>query len=226
MVAEVTLASRLVQAGESVGIEVELTGRDADERIEELTLSIDTRYRTETGYQQTTVEEVVLVSDFGIESGLTTAYETAVTVPVETPSTIGSVDVLLTAELDFGHTVSEHATYLGVAPSDHLQVVFDAVLDFGFALRDVSCRVDRTRGGQPYVQTFAFQPVDGPFEGRLNGIELFIRSRPDGVALLIVVDGDDELRPLPEDEWTLVQSTDPAQVRNRMRSFVERVVRA
>lgn len=223
---EVVVPSRTIAVGETVEIESTLTDTSGANNVDAVSMALQTWYRTIDGYQEVTIDRFTLAENLSIKSGLTRTQTTPITVPYETPCTIGSVDVRAVLEFTTGLDTVEHETYLEIEPTDRFETAFDATIDLGFVLRNVECLADRSADDRSYVQRFEFQPKSGPFRERLDQIDLFARTGEAEVTLFAAVDRTDGSDVVPADDAAkvVVRSSDYEQVRNKIQSFIKRIV--
>lgn len=209
--------------GENTTAEVRFTG-DRSRALEEVTVAFETHYRTDDGFETVTIDRTTLATDLFIESGLAGTRRVPLSIPYDVPNTHGSCDVLAHLELESERVGEE---YLSVEPTEQFQAALQGLVDLGFVLRRAECRVDDRPGGQPFVQQFDFEPRDGPLEGDLDVLELFVEDAPGETTLHAAVDRDGDLNPVPETEEAteVVQSIEHRYVRDQMESFVRRNVR-
>lgn len=214
---------KILTAGETEVSEVRLTGTGTDLEVEEVSLAFEPRYRTEDGVRGTTIERFTLASDLSSGAGLDDTRKTQIPVPEVVPGTYGSINVLGKVKFVTDRRTVEREAFLDVEPTERDRAVFDAVIDYGFALRDVECRVDESSGGRPFIQTFDFRPANPGLNERLERLELFIRTNRDESTLTVAIDREG-LSPVPrsDESKTVVRSTDLERVERQVRSLVER----
>lgn len=219
---EVGSSSKSLTVGEPVDIDVRLTDKNGDRSIDKVELEVQVYYWTGDTYRKATVVRRTLVEDLSVESGITETRRTAITLPYETPSTIGSVDAVATTRFHTGGGVEEQQRYLEIVPTAHFEAVFDSILDLGLRLRNVECRIDRTPDDQQFINKFDFRPVDDPFEDEFDRMELFVRTKPAEVTLYVTVDHDDGPTPVPQSSGakTVIRSTERETVGDQLESFI------
>ncbi|ADQ69412.1 sporulation control protein [Halogeometricum borinquense DSM 11551] len=189
---DTVLPSTTVSPGETVDAEVRVSGGDAEQSISAIDLEVETRYRTEEGYRDTTVGRMRLSESFDIEPGEETTYDAEITIPWETPLTLGSTEVWVETELEIDMAVDpEDVDYLDVQPTPRMQAVFDAAEELGFSLRTTECEADpygRYVGGRRFVQEFEFRPSSGEFRGDVDEIELVFVPSASSLDVFVEVD--------------------------------------
>ena len=224
---DVLVPTDSLSAGEPTDIAVEFTGRDVQERLTELTLTLDVPYRTETGFERTTVDTVELAADLTVE-GLSGTQSRTVTLPRETPGTLGSIGVIGTFAFVTDRRRDIVDVHLDVAPDARIMSAFFAMFDLGFGLENLDCVADISPDGQPYTSRFEYRPVEGPFEEAMETVELFVRHSAAPPSVCLTVDRDDgpvDLSRIPDGETTLRRSDDDA-IRDQLRRCLEGVCSA
>ncbi|WP_396610577.1 sporulation protein [Haloferax sp. S1W] len=228
---DTVLPSETVRPGETIDAEVHITGGKVEQDIGAIRFEIETRYRTEDGYQETDIGRFTLAEGLTIEPGQEETRPVTIDIPYSTPITRGQIDVWIETELDIDLAVDpEDKDYLDVRPTPRLQAVFDAMDDLGFSLRSAECEADpygRYTTDQRFIQEFEFKPSSGPFRGALDEIELVARPGPDELTLFVEVDRRggllSELADVDERKvQTTIQSADPSTVRDTLERLIEK----
>ncbi|MFB6194122.1 MAG: sporulation protein [Halobaculum sp.] len=227
---DTVLPSETVRPGETVEADVHVTGGDAEQEVGRIEFEIETRYLTEEGRRETTLER------FSVD-GLTITPDTEQTrqvtfdVPYETPVTVGGVDVWVETELEIDLAVDpEDRDPLDVRPTPRLQAAFDAMEELGFTLHSSSCEADPYgRYGARFVQEFEFRPTGGRFRGELDEVELVATPGPDALELFVEVDRRGGLlsEMAETDERTTkttVRTAETAAVRSELESLLDQHV--
>lgn len=181
-----------VQPGEAVGAEVRVDGGNADQEVERIELEIKTRYLTEEdSYQEITVDRLHLTDGFTIEAGDQTVYETEITIPYETPLTMGDARVWVDTDLEIPVAVDpEDEDPLQVEPTDRMQAVFDAAEELGLSFSKADCQADPSGRyvGRKFFQEFEFRPASGRYADSLDEIELVFDSTSERLTVYLEVD--------------------------------------
>jgi sporulation-control protein len=189
---DTVLASTTVTPGETVPAEIHVRGGDAEQSVDAIDITLETRYATESGYVGTTVGRDRLVESFGVDPGEESTYETELTIPYATPLTLGQAGVWVETELEMAMTVDpEDYEYLDVRPTARMQTVFDAANELGLSLRAADCTADpddRYVGSRPFVQPFEFRPEDGPFGSDVDEVELLVAPDEESLTVFVEVD--------------------------------------
>lgn len=220
-----------VVPGETVDAEVAVRGGNADQEIGAIRFEIETRVRTDEGYDDADVGRLSLTEGFAIEAGAEETFPATIEIPYRTPVTLGDVQVWVETELDIARAVDpEDQNFLDVQPTPRMQALFAAMEELGFGLHTADCEADpygRYAGGRPFVQEFEFRPERGDFVGRLDEVELVVDPGPESLTAYVEVDRRggllSELAETDESRTELtVTSTDPAQVVGDLRAALER----
>lgn len=223
---DVLIPSDMLTVGETVEVETRVSGHTGTQQIEveDVELTIEALYRTEDGFEKTTIVSYELIDGFSIGASLTKTRRTEITLPYQVPCILGSVDVVAAIEFNIRQTTVKHEGYLDVKPTDSLQSVLYAMFDLGFALRNVECQRTECDNSDGVIQRLDFQPRDGPFRGSFEEVKLFVRERPEEVALFAVVDSEAKgLCPIPQKEGAsiAVRRSRNGQIRSRLRPFIQ-----
>ena len=228
---DTVLPSETVRPGETVDADVHITGGNAEQDVGTIRFELETRYRTDEGYQEVDIDRFTLADGLTIDPDQEETRQVSIDIPYATPVTVGGIDVWVETELDIDLAVDpEDKDYLGVQPTPRLQTVFDAMDDLGFSLRTAECEADpygRYTTGRAFIQEFEFRAQSGPFRDALDEIELIAQPGPDELGLFLEVDRRggllSEIAETDERKTrTSIHSTDVAQVRNDLESILER----
>jgi sporulation-control protein len=229
---DTVLPSTTVTPGESVDAEVRIEGGDAEQAVDRIELELETRYRTDDGYREGTVDRLVLSEGLTIEPGASEVREVTLDIPYHTPVTLGNVQVWVETELDISLAVDpEDKDSLDVQPTPRMQALFDAAEQLGLSLRSAECEADPYGRyvGRTFYQEFEFRPSGGPFAGDLDELEFVCDPGPDALTVYVEVDRRggllSEMAETDETKTSMtVESTDPDEVAQQLRQTVERHV--
>lgn len=228
---DTVLPTDTVRPGETIDADVNITGGNVEQDIGAIRFELETRYRTEDGYQETDIDRFTLADGLTIEPDQAETRSVSIDIPYETPVTVGGVDVWIETELDIDLAVDpEDKDFLEVRPTRRLQTVFDAMDDLGFSLRTAECEADpygRYAGGGRFVQEFEFDATAGRFHGSLDEVELVARPGPDELELFVEIDRRggllSELADTDERKTrTTIRSTDRDTVRDELEALIEK----
>lgn len=188
---DTVLPRSTVRPGETVAATVEIDGGSAEQTVSRIELELETRYATEDGYREATVDRLSLADGLTIEPDEHESRGVELTMPYETPVTLGNVRVWVETELEIDLAVDpEDRDYLDVEPTARMQALFDAAEGLGFGFRSAECEADPygRYGGGRFVQEFEFRPQGGPFAGELDELELVCRPGPEALTVHAEVD--------------------------------------
>lgn len=189
---DTVLPSTTVTPGESVEAEIHITGGSVEQDVRAIDLELETRYATEDGYTEVTIDKLRLSDGLTIQPDQDEVRSTTIEIPYETPVTLGSVEVWVETELEIDMAVDpEDTDYLDVQPTPRMQTVFDAAEELGFTFRSATCEADpygRYTSGRRFVQEFEFRPQGGQFAGDLDEIELVFAPTADELTVFLEVD--------------------------------------
>ncbi|MFB6255973.1 MAG: sporulation protein [Haloplanus sp.] len=228
---DTVLPSETVRPGDTVDADVHIAGGNAEQEVGTVRFEIETRYRTEDGYETAEVGRVTLAEGLTIEPGQKETRSVSLDIPYETPVTTGGVDVWIETELDIEMAVDpEDKDYLEVRPTPRLQAAFDAMDDLGFSLRSAACEADpygRYAGGRRFVQEFEFRANAGRFRNALDEVELVALPGADQLDLFVEVDRRggllSEMAEADERKTrTSIESADRETVRAELERLIER----
>jgi sporulation-control protein len=228
---DTVLASTTVTPGESIDAEIRIEGGSAEQSVEAIELDIETRYATEDGYEEGTIDRIRLSDGFTIEPGESDVRTTTVEIPHATPVTLGRVKVWVETELEIAMAVDpEDRDPLEVNPTPRMQALFDAMEDLGFSFHSAEVEADpygRYSTGLPFVQEFEFRPSGGTFAGRVDEIELVCSPAADELTVFVEIDRRggllSELADADERKTSFtVEGVDRATIRRRLEDAIER----
>ncbi|MFC4356900.1 sporulation protein [Halobium salinum] len=189
---DTVLPTDSVVPGETVDAEVHVVGGNADQTVDAVRFEVETRVRTEDGYDDVDVGRLTLTDGFTVEAGAEKTIPATVEIPFHTPVTLGNVDVWVETELDIARAVDpEDRDSLDVRPTPRMRALFDAMERLGFRLHTADCEADpygRYVSGRRFVQEFEYRPDGGAFAGRLDEVELVLDPGPDALTAYAEVD--------------------------------------
>lgn len=219
-----------VQPGETVDADVHITGGNVEQDVGTIRFELETRYRTDEGYQEVDIERFTLTEGLTIHPDREETRSVSIAVPYSTPVTLGGVDVWIETELDIDFAVDpEDKDYLNVRPTPRLQTVFDALDDLGLSLQTSECEADpygRYAGSRGFIQEFEFRANAGRFRNSLDELEIIAHPSPDELELFIEIDRRggllSELADTDERNIQMtINSTDMNAVRNDIAALIE-----
>ncbi|WP_243290767.1 sporulation protein [Bacillus sp. FJAT-47783] len=173
------LASNSFCAGEIIEGVVEVKGGNVEQKIDEIYLTVLATYMKEDDDQKYTkqaeIAKVKLNEPFVITANEHKTIPFSFQLPLDTPITKGSSRVWIHTGLDIKGAVDpEDRDYIEVVPNELTNAVFKSIGELGFQLKQVENEEApyRLRKRLPFIQEFEFYPVEGPFRGRLDELEV------------------------------------------------------
>ncbi|WP_135364753.1 sporulation protein [Halosimplex halophilum] len=229
---DTVLENETVRPGEPVDAVVRVEGGEAEQTVDRIELEVETRYRGEEGYEETTVDRLHLTDGFTVEPGEETSYGTTLDIPYATPLTMGDAAVWVDTDLEIGMAVDpEDEDPLEVRPTERMETVFDAAEDLGLSLRTADCEADPygRYTDRRFVQEFEFRPSGGPFRGDLDELELVFDPSPEALTVYAEVDRSagllSELADADERKTSFaLPAVDADAARDQLRRTIERLV--
>ena len=182
-------------AGEVMRGEIEVRGGNVAQQVETIYLSVYTTFIREANDKKYTdkaaISKVKVADPFLIQAGENKRLTFSLTLPSDTPITVGKTKVWVQTELDIKNAVDpEDKDYIDVKPSKLVASVLDAVKGLGFRLRKTECEQTsaRFRGHFPFMQEFEFAPT-GSFRSHLDELEVvFLSQSEHSVEVLLQID--------------------------------------
>ena len=190
------LEKETYKPGDHVRGVVEVKGGAVAQKIDEIFVSLHTKYRMESDSKE--MMKTALIERFRINEPFTIAANEmkeipfTFTLPLETPLTYGKVKVWVTTSLDIKHAIDPRdEDYIDVVPTPLIHETFIALTNVGFKLRESECEEASPiwRKKVPYLQEFEFVPVRGMFRGKVNEVELtFFQTSVESAEILLEID--------------------------------------
>lgn len=183
--------------GELVKGIVVVKGGNIDQSIDEIELSLNTSYLKERDDHKYTVtaciERFRITEPFTVYKNETKEIPFTFHMPYDIPLSLGKSKVWVTTGLAIRNAVDPtDKDYINIAPTPLVSAVLKSIEQLGFWLREVECEEapHRLRRRFPFVQEFEFVPHGGPFQGRLDELEMIVypSSDADQIELLLQVD--------------------------------------
>ncbi|MEJ2766765.1 sporulation protein [Photobacterium sp. MCCC 1A19761] len=185
--------------GEILPVTVVVQGGKAAQTVERIQIYLCCQYledvetetespETETIRQTCTLASWSLAEPFTVAAGDTRQFEVALTLPYNTPITIGDAKVWLETHLDIPLALDpKDCDRLTVRPDPLMDAVFTALEQAGLRIRQVEC--EAAQGFPlPFVQEFELVPVAGPFHGRWRELEIVAYRHDTELALWFEID--------------------------------------
>ncbi|KIL44121.1 sporulation protein [Jeotgalibacillus soli] len=193
---DTNLSKTVYICGEIVDGIVVIKGGNVDQTIESIYLTLITNYTRESNDRKyedrAVVDQLQLTEPFTIKKDEIREVPFTFTMPLTTPVTAGKTKVWMKTGLDIKNAVdpTDHDC-LTVQPTSLMNHVLEAMNVLGFTIRKVECEEApyRFKSKVPFIQEFEFVPVEGPFKGILDEIEIiFFPESEKSYELLLEVD--------------------------------------
>ncbi|CAM3746372.1 sporulation protein [Mesobacillus zeae] len=165
--------------GEEVKGIITINGGKAEQRVDEIYLSLHTTYIKEADDKKYTATALIdrfrVTETFDIGPSESKEIPFSFQLPGDMPLSIGRTKIWVSTGLDIKNAVDpSDKDFIKVLPNRLMEAVFGAAEDLGFRLRDAECEEAsyRLRRRLPFIQEFEFIPVSGPFRGKLDELEV------------------------------------------------------
>ncbi|MCM3588028.1 sporulation protein [Mesobacillus maritimus] len=190
------LENATVAVGEELRGVVNIQGGNTEQKIDEIFLSLHTTYLKEVNDRKQNIPVVIdrfrITESFTIGQGETKKIPFSFILPLDVPISIGRTKVWVTTSLDIKNAVDpKDKDYLKIIPNRMIGEVLNVIENLGFRLREADCEQAsyRLRKRMPFIQEFEYVPVNGPFRGRLDELELvFFQVSQDTLEIFMQVD--------------------------------------
>lgn len=220
--ADVLTSSGAINARGRTNIEVRFTGGIATD-VESIDLAIKPLYRKEDSYRSVGLTTCSIFEGDSRGTGRRETHTSTITVPPETPGTIGRISVLGTFEFSTTNKCIEVETYLGITPTPHLYATFYSMFDLGFGVRDIDCVSSGLYDDLPYAIKLVYEPTAEPFTKSLDTVTLLCRQTEDDLKVFVVFDEETSDEPVSERGFeTRVSSAQRRDAGDRIREIIER----
>lgn len=182
--------------GDEVKGVVEVKGGAVAQNIEEIYISLHTKYIVESdskeGMKTATIERIRINDPFTILVDEIKEIPFSFTLPLDTPLTYGKVKVWIATSMDIKNAVDPRdEDFIDVVPTPLIHATFLELTHLGFKLREAECEEAPyiLRKRVPFLQEFEFVPISGPFCGKLDEVEFtFFQSTLDEATILLEID--------------------------------------
>ncbi|OZM56351.1 sporulation protein SpoOM [Lottiidibacillus patelloidae] len=184
-----------MRAGETITGDVVITGGNVEQEVSSIYLAVMTTYEKEVDDNKVTnhatVDKFKVSEEFIIQANETKTIPFEITLPSDTPITIGNCKVWLQTGLDIKNAVDpSDRDYVRVLPNIMAEKVLDAIESLGFTIRKVKNEEApyKLRKRLPFVQEFEFYPTSGSFRGKLDELEAIFFFSNTNCELLLEID--------------------------------------
>ncbi|GLC88829.1 sporulation protein [Lysinibacillus piscis] len=183
------------RAGDVMRGEIIVRGGHTAQQIDAIYVSLHTTYIRESGDRKhtevATLQKMKVTDPFSIAAGEHKAFPIALTLPLDTPITIGKTQVWLQTGLDIKNAVDPtDKDFIRIQPTDLATHVLNTIQGLGFRLREAECEhaPAKLRGAYPFIQEFEYVPT-GQYRGHLDELEItFLSQSTSSVDILMQVD--------------------------------------
>lgn len=191
--------------GDSVEAVVKIIGGRTEQQIDGLYFSINSTYKAEVevddgegeeGEMDVTkiavLDKFKLSDAFVIGPGEEKEIPLSFQLPLDTPLTLGKTKVWIKTGLDIKKAIDPgDKDYIKVVPGNLAGPLFDALNGLGFQLVNADCEAVSSgfwKRSRPFVQEFEFKPFGGPFQGKLDELEIVFFPGEDAMEVLMEID--------------------------------------
>ncbi|MGF1701850.1 sporulation protein [Photobacterium makurazakiensis] len=187
--------------GDILNVDVQVYGGKVEQNIDNIHLRLCCCYeeevevsRGESQHRKEKVSQTCTLAEWSLPYAITISaeeerhFEVALSLPFNTPITIGDTKVWLETQLDIPMAIDpKDRDSLTVRPDPLMDGVFTALELAGLRIRQVECEA-ADGFALPFVQEFEFVPVSGPYHGRWRELEVVAYRDEDKLQLWFEVD--------------------------------------
>ena len=175
--------------GETVRVDVELSGGDSDQEIGGIAFVLKARVESDGDSHEHVLAEFEADRSISLSAEEDRTIPVEVEVPLWTPVTTGEVSVWLETRLDIDWARDPtDEDQVEVVPDEFVSALFEAMDDLGFDRRS-SDLVDVPHvDDRPMAQTFHFHPAGGAYEADLDAVEVTVMPRRDDLRVFVEFD--------------------------------------
>lgn len=183
-------------AGERIQGMIEIKGGSTQQEVDAIYLTLHTTYIRESDDKKFTdhaiIQKIKVAEPFIINGNERKEIPFAFDLSYETPVTYGNTKVWVSTGMDIKNSIDpKDKDYIEIAPHPLKESVLSAIQELGFRTRKVECEQapKRLRRQYPFIQEFEFVPMNGPYAGKLDELEvMFNEQSRDRVEILLEVD--------------------------------------
>ncbi|PSW11715.1 sporulation control protein Spo0M [Photobacterium sanctipauli] len=187
--------------GDVLNVDVQVHGGKVEQSIDNIHLRLCCRYeeevevsRGDSQHRKEKVSQTCVLADWSLPYAFTIAadevrhFDVELSLPYNTPITIGDAKVWLETQLDIPMAIDpKDQDGLTVRPDPLMDGVFNALELAGLRIRQVECEA-ASGFALPFVQEFEFVPVSGPYHGRWRELEVVAYRDEESLQLWFEVD--------------------------------------
>lgn len=228
--AKASLGSRTVRPGGSLDVDVAVEGGDVEQEVAAVDLAFETRYATDDGHRDATIDSVTVAEDLTVGPDHDETVSATLDVPYDLPLTVRGGNAKLETTLRIrgalGHVTE---TSLDVEPTERMEALFEAAESLGLSLRS-SAVEEASLGGSPsgqrFVQEVEFRATGGEYADDLDELEFVLQPGPDALDAVVEVDRSggllSEMTDMDESKTSVtVTDADPDAIADQLREAIE-----
>lgn len=176
--------------------EVRITGGNAAQEIETISMALMTDYEIEiddnTVKRSFELAKTRLCDRFVVQAGQELVIPFGIHVPLHAPVSMGKSKVWIQTGLDIKSALDpQDRDYVQIRPHALMEAFLHAADRLGFRLYEVDTEKASARFAQsilPFVQEFEFKPVSGEFRGRLDELEAVFSLTDERATVALQID--------------------------------------
>ncbi|MFS0654487.1 sporulation protein [Bacillus sp. 179-C3.3 HS] len=180
--------------GEEVRGTVHVKGGKIAQDIRYIDLKLNTRYvivkDDEEHRKYATIHSLRVTDSFTIQPGEEHQFSFSFTLPLDTPISVGKVEVSVVTDLDIQGGIDKFDNdRIIVKAHPWIDSVLGAVSHLGFRLHEADCeQAPYFQRRLPFVQEFEFIPTAGYYRQMLDELELIFLIDEDGLDIVFEID--------------------------------------
>lgn len=183
-----------LQPGETVEVDVELSGGDASQEIAGIHFVLKTRVESNGDVDEHVLGEFGVEEPISLDPGEERTIPADVEIPLWTPVTTSGVSVWLETRLDIDWARDPtDEDRIEVVPDEYLSAMFAAVDELGFDLGGSTLDEIPYVDDRPIAQKFVFRPADDRFRSVLDTMEISVMPRSEDLRVFVEYDLVDEV---------------------------------
>ncbi|WNB92243.1 sporulation protein [Bacillus sp. NEB1478] len=181
--------------GEKITGTIKIEGGKVDQNIDHISLYVMTEFYREVDDKKirdtAAIAKENVASSLTVKAGSSQEIPFSLTLPYDTPYTLGATPVWIKTGLDIQMAVDPTDNdQIRVHPDAETSAIFESIEQLGFRLRKAYCgsapRYMRRR--LPFLQEFEYVPTSGAYAGRLDELEVILVPQNDSIELFLEID--------------------------------------
>lgn len=198
------LFTKLFIPGEPVKGVVNIKAGSVEQQIDAIYFKIKSTFEDEVEVEGSDGEEEeisvtrrAVLMEFKISEPFTLGPDESISfdldfiLPIDTPATVGKTRTWVETGLDIKRALDpKDRDYIHVLPHPVVDTVLESATGLGLEISQVVCEPapEFMNMRLPFVQEFELKPVQGPFQSRLDEVELIFKPLEDSVEVFMEVD--------------------------------------